>query len=132
MSGLPTLHLEVGTRGCNGGQVFATLWDETIGLRLGHAVMDLRYRDGGYDANPTSPIGSYTMLMEFNPLDVILPAGHSLSIELTDTGMDYLPSTCALAGLSIQGGTFGMPLIDRPVGHDNWFEVAAYNASAEA
>ncbi len=129
LSGLPTLHLDVNTRGCNGGQIFATLWDETIGLRLGHAVMDLRYRDGGYDAKPTSPIGSYNMLMEFNPLDVVLPAGHSLSIELTDTGEDYLPSTCAAFGLSVQGGTFGMPLIDRPIDHANWFDVAAYNAS---
>ncbi|MDP7001622.1 MAG: CocE/NonD family hydrolase [Candidatus Poseidoniaceae archaeon] len=129
LSGLPTLHLEVQTLGCNGGQIFATLWDETIGLRLGHAVMDLRYRDGGYDAKPTSPIGSYTMLMEFNPLDVVLPAGHSLSIELTDAGEDYLPSICAATGLGVIGGTFGMPLIERPVVHENWFEVAAYNAS---
>ena len=114
ISGLPTLHLEVSTQGCNGGQIFATLWDETDGLRLGHAVMDIRYRDGGYDAKPTSPIGTYTMLMEFNPLDVMVPAEHVLSLELTDTGEDYLPSTCALAGLSVQGGMFGMPLIDRP------------------
>ena len=90
-------------------------------MRLGHAVMDIRYRDGGYDANPVFPAGSYTMLMEFNPLDVILPAGHSLSIELTETGADYLPSTCAAFGLSVQGGTFGMPLIDRPVEDDRWF-----------
>lgn len=129
ISGLPTLHLDVNTRGCNGGQIFATLWDETIGLRLGHAVMDLRYRDGGYDANPVSPLGSYTMLMEFNPIDVVLPAGHSLGIELTDTGEDYLPSTCALAGLSVQGGDFSIPLIERGIGDDNWFEVASYKAT---
>lgn len=128
ISGMPTLHLEVSTRGCNGGQIFATLWDETIGLRLGHAVMDLRYRDGGYDAKPVSPFGSYTMLMEFNPLDVVLPAGHELAIELTDTGEDYLPSTCALTGLSVMEGTFGLPLVERPVGHENWFEVAHYVA----
>ncbi len=121
LSGLPTLHLDVNTRGCNGGQIFATLWDETVGMRLGHAVMDIRYRDGGYGANPVFPAGSYTMLMEFNPLDVILPAGHSLSLELTDTGADYLPSTCAAFGLTVQGGTFGMPLIDRPTEDNRWF-----------
>ena len=136
LSGLPTLHLDVTTRGCNGGQIFATLWDETIGLRLGHAVMDLRYRDGGYDAKTVSPApfagGSYTMLMEFNPLDVVLPAGHRLSIEFTETGEDYLSSTCAAVGLNIQGGTFGMPLIDRPVTHENWFEVAHYDLGVEA
>ena len=64
---------------------------------------------------------SYTMLMEFNPLDVIVPAGHTLRIELTEAGEDYLPGPCAtnpLGGLSIDGGTIGLPLIDRPVDHD--------------
>ena len=86
--------------------------------------MDIRYRDGGYDANPVAPFSSYTMLMEFNPLDVIVPAGHSLRIELTETGEDYLPGPCAtniLGGLSIEGGTIGLPLIDRPVDHEAWF-----------
>ena len=130
LSGLPTLHLEVQTIGCNGGQIFATLYDETLDLRLGHAVMDIRYRDGGYDAKPTSPFGTYDMLMEFNPLDVVLPAGHVLSIELTHTGEDYLPSTCASTGLWVIDADFGMPLIDRPVEHENWFEVAHYNSSS--
>ena len=123
LSGLPTLHLDVSTRGCNGGQIFATLNDGTTGMRLGHAVMDLRYRDGGYDAEPVVFVvpHPYTMLMEFNPLDIVLPAGHSLSIELTETGEDYLPSTCAAFGLSIQGGTFGLPLIDRPEDDERWF-----------
>jgi len=130
ISGLPTLELEVTTGFCNGGQIFATLVDDTIDLRLGHAVMDIRYRDGGYDAKPATPLGSYTMYMEFNPLDVVLPAGHVLRIEFSDTGEDYLPSTCAVTGLNINSGTLGLPLIERPVTHDNWFEVAHYNASA--
>jgi hypothetical protein len=64
------------------------------------------------------------MLMEFNPLDVIVPAGNSLRIELTEMGEDYLPGPCAtnpLGGLSIDGGTIGLPLIDRPVNHEAWF-----------
>ena len=120
-SGMPTLHLDVSTGLCNGGQIFATLRDGTNGMRLGHAVMDIRYRDGGYDAKVTAPMSQFTMLMEFNPLDVVLPAGHSLSIELTETGEDYLPSTCAGIGLFVQGGTFGLPMIDRPVDDNRWF-----------
>ena len=120
-SGMPTLHLDVSTGLCNGGQIFATLIDGTNGMRLGHAVMDIRYRDGGYDAKVTAPMSQFTMLMEFNPLDVVLPAGHSLSIELTETGEDYLPSTCAGIGLFVQGGTFGLPMIDRPVDDNRWF-----------
>ena len=80
ISGLPTLHLDVTTQACNGGQIFATLYDNDANLRLGHATMDIRYRDGGYDAKVTAPASGYTMLMEFNPLDVMLPAGHSLRI----------------------------------------------------
>ena len=122
ISGLPTLHLDVSTQACNGGQIFATLYDDTLNLRLGHATMDLRYRDGGYDANPVAPLSSYTMLMlmEFNPLDVIVPAGHSLRIELTEAGEDYLPGPCAtnpLGGLSIDGGTIGLPLIELSLIH---------------
>ena len=90
-------------------------------MRLGHAVMDLRYRDGGYDAKVTAPLSQFTMLMEFNPLDVVLPAGHSLSIELTASGEDYLPSPCAGSGLFVQGGIFGLPMIDRPVDDNRWF-----------
>ena len=87
ISGLPTLHLDVTTQACQGGQIFATLYDNENDLRLGHATMDIRYRDGGYDAKPTSPFSSYTMLMEFNPLDVVVPAGHTLRIELTESGV---------------------------------------------
>ena len=124
ISGLPTLHLDVTTQSCQGGQIFATLYDNTDNLRLGHATMDVRYRDGGYDAKATAPLTSYTMLMEFNPLDVIVPAGHTLRIELTESGEDYLPSPCAtntLGGLDVDGGIIGLPIIDRPNSHDAWF-----------
>jgi len=125
ISGLPTLHLSVNPRGCNGGQIFATMYSDADDLRLGHATMDLRYRDGGYDAKPVSPIGqTYTMLMEFNPLDVRLQAGDSIRIELTETGEDYLPSTCAALGLTVnldESSTLGLPLVERPVNDDRWF-----------
>ena len=124
ISGLPTLHLDVATQSCQGGQIFATLYDNTNDLRLGHATMDIRYRDGGYNAQATAPLTSYTMLMEFNPLDVVVPAGHSLRIVLTESGEDYLPSPCAsnpLGGLDVEGGTIGLPIIDRPDSDQAWF-----------
>ena len=129
MSGLPTLHLDVTTQACNGGQIFATMYDDTNDLRLGHATMDIRYRDGGFEAKPAAPFSGYTMLMEFNPMDVIVPAGHSIRIELTETGEDYLPGPCAanpLGGLSVDGGMIGLPLIDRPVNDDSWFLAPAW------
>ena len=36
LSGLPTLHIFVTTQACQGGQIFATLYDDTSNLRLGH------------------------------------------------------------------------------------------------
>ena len=126
ISGLPTLHLSVNSPliPCNGGQVFATMFDDETGLRLGHATMDLRYRDGGYEANAVAPGQTYLMLMEFNPLDVILPAGHAIRVDLTESGEDYLPSPCAATGIGValdESSELGLPLIDRPVDDDHWF-----------
>ena len=123
ISGLPTLHLEV-TAMCNGGQIFATMFDASSNLRLGHGMMDLRYRDGGYDAKPVIPGLGYTMLMEFNPMDVIVPAGNGIRIELSETGMDYLPSpTCQNIGIQVNGGEIGLPLLEREVDAPQWFDV---------
>ena len=77
ISGLPTLHLSASTGLCDGGQIFATMYDATENLRIGHATMDVRYRDGGYEAN-CSPLTTYNMQMEFNPMDVIVPAGNEI------------------------------------------------------
>ena len=135
ISGMPTLHLSVRPGTCNGGQIFATMRDAETGLRLGHATMDLRYRDGGYDAQPVLPYNTYTMLMEFNPLDVVLPAGHGIEIELTETGEDYLPSTCAAVGMAVfidESSSLGLPLIERPEAHENWFLAPPWWESPDA
>jgi hypothetical protein len=88
--------------------------------------MDLRYRDGGYDANPVLPLVEYLMKMEFNPMDVVLPAGHEIRVELTESGEDYLPSPCAAIGINVNlddSSTLSLPLIEREEGHENWFEA---------
>ena len=123
ISGLPTLHIDARTNMCNGGQLFVTMYDGTSGLRLGHATMDVRYRDGGYEAQPTSPMTGYRMLMEFNPMDVIVPKGHTIQLVVTETGEDYLPSPCASLGMTIFAGyqVLNLPTLDRPVDHENWF-----------
>ena len=125
ISGLPTLHIDARTNTCNGGQLFVTMFDGTSGLRLGHATMDVRYRDGGYDAKPTSPMTSYRMLMEFNPMDVIVPKGHTIQLVVTESGEDYLPSPCASVGMTIFAGyqVLTLPTIDRPLDHANWFNA---------
>ena len=128
ISGLPTLHIDARTNLCNGGQLFVTMYDGTNGLRLGHATMDVRYRDGGYEALPTSPMTNYRMLMEFNPMDVIVPKGHTIQLVVSETGEDYLPSPCASSGMTIFAGyqILTLPTVDRPTDHQNWFNVPVW------
>ena len=125
ISGLPTFHAQVRANSCNGGQLFVTMSDGTSGLRLGHATMDLRYRDGGYEAKSVTPFSSYTMKMEFNPMDVVIPEGHIIQLEISDAGEDYLPSTCASAGVTLIQAEqpLSLPLIDRSASDERWFEV---------
>jgi len=122
ISGLPTLHLSVNTLACQGGQIFATMYAD--GLRIGHATMDVRYRAGGYEAQTALPFSSYTMLMEFNPMDVDLQTGAVIEVVLTESGEDYLPSPCAAVGLNVNfdaESTLSLPLIDRPADDERWF-----------
>ena len=125
ISGLPTFHAQVRANSCNGGQLFVTISDGTSGLRLGHATMDLRYRDGGYEAKSVTPFATYTMKMEFNPMDVVIPEGHIINLEITESGEDYLPSTCASAGITLieTEQPLALPLIDRSQTDERWFEV---------
>ena len=78
--------------------------------------MDIRYRDGSYDAQPTAPFTDYTMLMEFN-LDGI-PAGHSLRLELTEMGMDQLYSNALGANDKLRN--IWHANVDRPSSR-SWF-----------
>jgi len=129
IAGLPTLHLSVRPGTCDGGQVFATMSDAESGLRIGHATMDVRYRDGGHDAKTVIPLTNYLMMMEFNPIDAIIPAGHAIKVELTETGEDYLPSPCAAIGMLVSldaSSTISLPLIERAEDAPEWFQVPAW------
>ncbi|HEX9815344.1 MAG TPA: CocE/NonD family hydrolase C-terminal non-catalytic domain-containing protein, partial [Candidatus Thermoplasmatota archaeon] len=105
ISGLPQLHVAFESRGA-GGAIAAWLLDENAegkvldrwyqnasGLYMpeskrglppviGRAQMDLRFHAGGDESNPTVPGQRYTARMEFEPLDVLIPAGHRLTLWL--------------------------------------------------
>ena len=115
IAGLPTLHLQVSPT-YDGGQIFAELQDAETGLRLGHATMDVRYHAGGYEPQTVAPGSVVTMYMEFQGMDVILPAGHGLRVVMTETGEDYLAPACGLAcpvHVLMDGSTLTLPVIDR-------------------
>ena len=93
ISGLIRLHLEA-VATMDGGQVFAELRDSETGIRLGHATMDIRYHAGGYEPQTVLPSQQVTMMMEFQAIDAILPAGHGINIVFTESGEDYLAPAC--------------------------------------
>ncbi len=95
ISGLVTLHLTAHAT-YDGGQIFVELQDAESGLRLGHATMDIRYHAGGYDPQTVLPGQEVLMMMEFQSIDAILPAGHGIRLVLTETGQDYLAPACGL------------------------------------
>ena len=93
ISGLISLHLEA-VATMDGGQIFAELRDSQTGIRLGHATMDIRYHAGGYEPQTVLPSEQVTMMMEFQAIDAILPAGHGINIVFTESGEDYLAPAC--------------------------------------
>ena len=56
----------------------------------------------------------------------IIPAGHDISIVLTESGEDYLPSACAALGMGVNidsSSTLSLPLIERAEDAPEWFDV---------
>jgi len=115
ISGLATIHIPT-VPTFDGGQVFVELQDAQTGLRLGHATMDVRYHAGGSEPQTVIPSQTITLLMEFQGMDVILPAGNGLRFVITDTGEDYLAPACGTAcvvHVLPSMSTFEAPIIDR-------------------
>ena len=110
---LPQFHVTVTPTG-NGGQIYALLEDSENGTHLGHAIMDLRYYQGGDQYQNVVPGVPITALMEFFPMDVVLPAGHGLRLTLHPTGEDYV-NTATNYPVQIhvdQDSVLRLPLVD--------------------
>ena len=72
------------------------------------------YKRQGYDAQTVVPFAPVTMLMEFQGMDVLLPAGHALEVVLSQSGEDYLPPACSTTcPVTVNGGVLTLPVIDR-------------------
>ena len=115
IAGLVSLHLQA-VPTFDGGQVFIEMQDAETGLRLGHATMDIRYHAGGYDAQTVIPGVVVTMMMEFQAIDAILPAGHGLTFIMSEQGEDYLAPACGNActvHVLPSSSTLELPIIDR-------------------
>lgn len=134
IAGLPTLHVMVTPTG-PGGQLYAELSDvdgNGKALRLGHAIMDLRYAAGGTQSKPVVPGLPLMARMQFEPFDAAVPAGHHLELRLANTGRDYLPSAVSSPVLVDLGAAsmLTLPTIER--GADAFFTPPAWSGEAEA
>ncbi|HLE95856.1 MAG TPA: CocE/NonD family hydrolase [Candidatus Thermoplasmatota archaeon] len=117
IAGLPQFHVTTVPHAA-GGQVFAELRDATDDRRIGTATMDLRFAAGGNEAKPVVPGQSLVALMEFEPLDALVPAGHVLELRVSYTGRDYLPSPVG-GPVEIGAGVLRLPTIER--GEETFF-----------
>lgn len=88
---LPQFHVRVTPTG-TGGQIYALLENSMTGAHLGHAIMDLRYYQGGDQHHTLTPGVPITALMEFFAMDVIVPEGQGIRLTLRPTGEDYVNS----------------------------------------
>jgi len=106
--GLPQLHLDVTPAG-PGGSIYALMEDcsaENECIHIGHAIMDLRYHEGGTEYQNIIPGVEIRAKMEFFAMDVLIPEGHKIRLSLRDIGEDYLPpSTEAAVDISISGNS---------------------------
>ena len=96
ISGLVTLHLSA-VPSYDGGQIFAEMQNMETGVRIGHATMDVRYHEGGYEPKTVIPGQEITMMMEFQAIDAIIEPGQGIRLILSDTGEDYLAPACGSA-----------------------------------
>ncbi len=101
-SGLPQVHLPFAAK-ASGGEIAAWLFDEDaegkvrapfavfgddrkwspVGIPIvGHSQMNLLYADGGEEPKPLTPGERRTARMEFEPLDVLIPRGHRITLWL--------------------------------------------------
>ena len=132
IAGMPTLHTSATPHTTNNGHIFIEMTDSN-GIHLGHAVMDLRFYDGGRDGVATiTPFSTVLAKVEFMPMDVFLAAGETIQFTVTQTGEDYVPSPAASGDYSIDWSqsTLTLPLVYRSC--DELFQAPMQNYGEES
>jgi predicted acyl esterase len=115
--------------------VYAELQDiapNGTSLRLGHAIMDLRFAAGGKEPAPVTAGERIQARMEFEALDAAVPAGHHLRLQLTSTGRDYLPATTSAPVAVDTTGASLLTLYTVERGPEAFFAPPAWSGDATA
>ena len=107
--GTPTFHVEATiSQFSTSGHLFVEMVQSSNGMHLGHAVMDLRFHDGGKDGEVLSPGSTVIAKMEFFGMDVIVPEGDGIQLIISQTGEDYIPSPVSMMPVSVSMGVGSM------------------------
>jgi len=105
IAGTPTLHIEATISiFSTGGHLFVEMIQSSTGMHLGHAVMDLRFHEGGKEGGPLAPGSTVLAKMEFFGMDVVVPEGDGIQLIITQTGEDYVPSPSSVMPVSLSLG----------------------------
>ena len=115
--GTPTLHIEAQISPyATSGHLFVEMVQTSSDTRLAHAVMDLRFHNGGNEGQALFPGSTVTAKMEFFAMDVVVPEGDGITLLISQTGEDYLPSPVSTQPVTISLGAssiLGLSTVER-------------------
>ena len=100
--GTPIFHIEaqIGLLSTS-GHLFVEMVRTSDEMHLGHAVMDLRFHAGGKEGQTLTPGSTVLAKMEFFGMDVVVPAGDGITLLITQTGEDYVPSPVSTQAVTV-------------------------------
>ena len=132
IAGMPTFHIKSTVLTGNNGHLFIEMRDGESGMHLGHAVMDLRFHAGGKQGSQLVPFQTVVAMMEFFPMDVVIPAGSTIELVISQTGEDYIPSAASVGPVQLDlsdESILTLPLVNRT--SEDYFRASGHDYSGE-
>ena len=115
--GTPTIHLEATiSQFSTSGHLFVEMIQASTEMHLGHAVMDLRFHEGGKQGSTLLPGSTVIAKMEFFGMDVVVPEGDAIQLIISQTGEDYVPSPVSTSPVTLSMGSesvLNLPSVNR-------------------
>ena len=115
--GTPTIHLEATiSQFSTSGHRFVEMVQASTEMHLGHAVMDLRFHEGGKQGSTLLPGSTVIAKMEFFGMDVVVPEGDAIQLIISQTGEDYVPSPVSTSPVTLSMGSesvLNLPSVNR-------------------
>ena len=115
--GTPTIHLEATiSQFSTSGHLFVEMVQASTEIHLGHAVMDLRFHEGGKQGSTLLPGSTVIAKLEFFGMDVVVPEGDAIQLIISQTGEDYVPSPVSTSPVTLSMGSesvLNLPSVNR-------------------